>query len=110
MVHLRVGFVELLKDHTSAADSDAWVQVTTPPDYRDRHLRLGARRALPSGGERVLFVDDWVATGAQVEAARGVVELSGATWCGAAVLVDGVERAHVRRQVNLRNLLHIRDV
>ncbi|SFJ63479.1 phosphoribosyltransferase family protein [Cellulomonas sp. KH9] len=109
-VHLGVGFVELLKNHASAADSDAWLQVTTPPDYRDRHLRLGARRALLTSGDRVLFVDDWVATGAQVEAAHALVELSGATWLGAAVLVDGAERAHVRRKVNLRSLLHIRDL
>ncbi len=57
--------------------------------------------ALLGSGERVLFVDDWVATGAQVEAAHELVERSGTTWVGAAVVVDGAERGHVRRTVNL---------
>lgn len=109
-IHLGVGFVELVKNHGSAADSDAWLRVTTAPDYRDRHLRLGARRTLLSSGERVLFVDDWVATGAQVEAAHALVELSGASWLGAAVIVDAAERAQVRRKVNVRSLLHIREL
>ncbi|WP_426308837.1 phosphoribosyltransferase family protein [Cellulosimicrobium sp. E-16] len=109
-VHLGVGLVELVKDPCPAADSDAWLQVTTSPDYRDRQLRLGARRALLRAGERVLFVDDWVATGAQVEAAHELVERSGATWLGAAVVVDGAERSHVRRAVSVRSLLRLRDL
>ncbi|KON72315.1 hypothetical protein M768_15195 [Cellulosimicrobium cellulans F16] len=109
-VHLGVGLVELVKDPCPAADSDAWLQVTTSPDYRDRQLRLGARRALLRARERVLFVDDWVATGAQVEAAHELVERSGATWLGAAVVVDGAERSHVRRAVNVRSLLRLRDL
>lgn len=108
--HLGVGFVELLKDRIPAADSDVWLHATTAPDYRDRHLRLGMRQALLNSREQVLLVDDWVATGAQVEAAHALVERSGATWLGAAVLVDGAERAHVRRRVNLRGLLHLRQL
>jgi len=84
--------------------------VTTPPDYRDRHLRLGARRSLLRAGDRVLFVDDWVATGAQVEASFDLVGRSGATWLGAAVVVDAAEHASLRRTVRLRSLLHVRDL
>ncbi|MBD5786281.1 hypothetical protein IF650_08820 [Cellulosimicrobium terreum] len=51
-----------------------------------------------------------MATGAQVEAAYGLVERSGATWVGAAVIVDGAERSQVRRRVNLRSLLHVRQL
>lgn len=108
--HLGVGFVELLKNPGPAADSDAWLQVTTPPDYRDRHLRLGVRRSLLGAGDRVLFVDDWVATGAQVETAHALVAHSGASWLGAAVVVDGAQRPQVRRKVELRSLLHIRQL
>jgi adenine phosphoribosyltransferase len=109
-VHLGVGFVELVKDPGPAADSDAWLQATTAPDYRDRQLRLGMRRTLVGSGDRVLFVDDWVATGAQVDAARTLVERSGARWLGAAVIVDGAERSQVRRAANLRSLLHLRQL
>jgi len=109
-LHLGAGFVELVKDPGPAADSDAWIQVTTPPDYRDRHLRLGARRSLLRAGDRVLFVDDWVATGAQVEASFDLVGRSGATWLGAAVVVDAAEHASLRRTVRLRSLLHVRDL
>ncbi|PZR55061.1 adenine phosphoribosyltransferase [Xylanimonas oleitrophica] len=109
-VHLGVSFVELLKDPGPAADSDAWLQVPAPPDYRDRHLRLGVRRNLLGPGDRVLFVDDWVATGAQVEAAHTLVARSGAAWLGAAVIVDAAERSHLRRKVDLRSLLHVREL
>src|SRR5438045_3669776 len=37
---LGLGFVEVLKDHEPTT-SDQWLQRTTPPDYRDRHLTLG---------------------------------------------------------------------
>jgi len=58
----------------------------------------------------VRCVDDWAATGALVQAAHALVELCAAIWLGAAVLVDGAELAHVRRKVNLRSLLHIREL
>ncbi|MEV5041304.1 adenine phosphoribosyltransferase [Microbacterium sp. LMI1x-1-1.1] len=108
--HLGVGFAEVRKNPGCAADSDAWWQVTTAPDYRDEHLELGVRRNLLRSGDTVLFVDDWAATGAQATASRTLVQMSGAKWCGAAVVVDGLESSAVRRDLNLRSLLHVRDL
>jgi adenine phosphoribosyltransferase len=107
---LGVGFAEVRKDPGPAADSDAWWEVSTAPDYRDEHLRLGLRRTLLKSGDAVLFVDDWAATGAQAAACRTLVEMSGARWCGAAVVVDGLELSSTRRTLRLRSLLNIRDL
>jgi len=107
---LGVGLAEVRKDPGHAADSDAWWVTNTAPDYRDRHLRLGLRRSLIHSGDRVLFVDDWIDTGAQAKACRGLVDMSGATWVGAAIIVDGLESASLRRELGVRSLLHIRDL
>jgi len=58
----------------------------------------------------VLFIDDWIATGAQADACKDLVEMSGARWIGAAVVVDGLERSDLRLSLRLRSLLHIRDL
>lgn len=108
--HLGVGFAEVRKNPGRAADSDAWWEARTAPDYRDEHLELGLRRNLLRSGDHVLFVDDWAATGAQAMASRTLVEMSGARWCGAAVVVDGLESSASRRDLNLRALLHVREL
>ncbi len=109
-VHLGVGLVEVRKDDGPTAASDEWRFRTTPPDYRDRHLKLGFPRRLLDGGERVLFVDDWIDTGGQASAVRGLVEDSGAYWLGAAVIVDDLADARVRRDLGVRSVLHGRDI
>lgn len=107
---LGFGFAEVRKDPGPAADSDAWWEISTVPDYLDRHLRLGLRRSLLKSGDSVLFVDDWVDTGAQARACRSLVEMSGAGWCGAAVIVDGLQEPGLRRALRIRTLLNIRDL
>jgi len=107
---LGIGFAEIRKNPARAADSDAWWETTTGPDYRDRHLQLGVRRTLMQSGDRALFVDDWIDTGAQALASRRLVEMSGASWVGASVVVDALEESSLRRQLSLRSLLHIRDL
>jgi adenine phosphoribosyltransferase len=107
---LGVGFVEVQKDAVPLADSDAWWQRTTPPDYRDRHLTLGLPRRHLQGGDRVVFVDDWIETGGQALGTQALVEDAGATWLGAAVVVDGLTDHRVRRQLDVRPLLHYRDL
>lgn len=62
------------------------------------------------GGDRVLFVDDWVATGGQGIACQQLIQDGGGTWLGAAVVVDGLESARDRRALNLRGLLHLREL
>lgn len=107
---LRTGFAEVRKNPGRAADSDAWWEATTGPDYRDRTLSLGVRRDLLRAGDRVLFVDEWIDTGAQAEACHRLVGASGATWLGAAVVVDALDRPSLRRDLRLRTLLHVRDL
>ncbi|MCY7403139.1 MAG: hypothetical protein LH475_00635 [Cryobacterium sp.] len=107
---LKVKFAKVRKNPSRGSDSDSWWETSTSPDYRDRHLDLGLRRSLLKSGDRVLFVDDWIATGAQATAAKRLVEMSGATWIGASVVVDGLEESALRRQLNLRSLVHIREL
>lgn len=109
-MELDLGLIEIRKDPGPAADSDAWLTRTTPPDYRDRHLSLGFRRDLLQAGDRAVLVDDWIETGGQALASQGLLEAAGATWCGAAVLVDGLTDSRVRRQLQLRSLLHVREL
>lgn len=108
--HLGLGFIEVRKEAARASDDDVWLRRRTPPDYRDRHLELAVRRSMLRGGDRVLFVDDWAASGAQAIACQQLTQDVGATWVGAAVVVDGLESARDRRALNLRGLLHLREL
>lgn len=108
--HLGVGMAELRKDPSPSADSDRWFVARTPPDYRDRNLLLGARKDHLLAGQRVLLVDDWIQTGGQAVGARAIVDQSGATWCGVAVIVDGLADARLRRDLSVRSLINVRDL
>ncbi|WP_407342248.1 phosphoribosyltransferase family protein [Pengzhenrongella phosphoraccumulans] len=108
--HLGVGLIEIRKNSGPAAGSEAWRYRTTPPDYRDRHLTLGFPKRLLPAGERVLFVDDWIATGGQALGAQGLVADAGAHWIGAAVVVDALTEPRLRRDLTVRSLLNIRDL
>jgi adenine phosphoribosyltransferase len=109
-VHLSVGLVEVRKDPSPSTDSDRWLIAHTPPDYRDRTLALGLRREHLGAGDRVLLVDDWIQTGGQAVATRALVRATGARWCGAAVVVDGLHDSRLRHDLRLRSLLHVRDL
>lgn len=108
--HLDVGFVEARKEPGPASDSDQWLTRTTPPDYRDRHLVFGFRRVLVRGGDRVLFVDDWVDSGSTAEVCRQLVLRAGGSWVGAATIVDALASSRHRRELHLRALIHARDL
>lgn len=107
---LGVGFVEARKDPTPASDADAVLQRTSAPDYNDEHKVFGFRRRLLHAGDRVLMVDDWIATGATALTVRALVEDSGAQWLGLAAIVDALQDAGLRRRLPLRSLLHERDL
>jgi adenine phosphoribosyltransferase len=109
-VHLQVGLVEVRKEPQPSTDSDHWLIAHTPPDYRDRALELGLRRAHVNVGDRALLVDDWIDTGGQAVAARGLIRAAEASWCGAAVIVDGLQDSRLRRDLRVRALLHVRDL
>jgi adenine phosphoribosyltransferase len=85
---LRVGFVEAYKDTRSRRIADAMVWARAAADYRGRTLGLGVRAARVGAGDRVLVVDDWADTGAQIGALAAALSEAGAEVVGAAVVVD----------------------
>lgn len=100
---LGAGFVPAVKDDgRRIAEPTTWAR--TPPDYRGRTLRLGVRDRHLAPGDRVLVVDDWVATGAQVAALYELVAARGAEAVGvAAVVADCPPEVALRLRV--RSLL-----
>ncbi|WP_144670817.1 phosphoribosyltransferase family protein [Arthrobacter sp. U41] len=107
---LGVGFCPIPKDAAPSFDSDPWITVTSPPDYKDRHLELGLPKGLIRSGDRVLAVDDLIDTGGQLLALQRLVGEMGATWIGASVLIDNLKENQPRRQLNLKSVFHIRDL
>jgi len=107
---LGVGLVEARKNPSPAADSDEWIVATTPPDYRDRHLSLGFRRPLVSPSDRVVLVDDWVATGGQAIGVQQLIATARASWLGMAVVVVALTDNRTRRDLGVRSLLNGREL
>lgn len=108
--HLGIGFAEVRKGADRASDDDPWLVRHTPPDYRDRNLELAIRTSVLRRGDRVLFVDDWAASGGQATACKQLTGDAGAEWIGAAVIVDGLENSATRRDLKLRALLRLREL
>lgn len=87
-LQLGVGFVAIRKaDGLLPGPKHA---VVTKPDYRGSVHRLRMQQVL-TADDRVLLVDDWAERGSQALAARGLVEASGATFLGLAVIVDQLD-------------------
>lgn len=107
---LGVGFCPVRKDRAQLFDSDHWIKALSPPDYKDRHVELSLPKGLLRPSDRVLAVDDLIDTGGQLLALQRLVEGAGATWLGAAVLVDNLKESQPRRQLNLKSVFHIRDL
>jgi adenine phosphoribosyltransferase len=84
---LGVGFVPAYKagDGRTPAGPMTWAQ--SPPDFRGRHVDLGVRDRHLGAGDRVLVVDDWVATGAQLRALYAICAARGAKVLGASAVV-----------------------
>jgi adenine phosphoribosyltransferase len=85
---LGVGFVEAYRAGARLPIAEPMTWADVPADHRGLPQRLGVRSHLIGPADRVLIVDDWVYTGAQVRALVEVVETLGATPVGAAVIVD----------------------
>ncbi|WDZ86105.1 phosphoribosyltransferase family protein [Micromonospora cathayae] len=101
---LGVGFVPARKadDGRQPPGPTTWAQ--GPPDFRDRRVTLGVRDRHLGPGDRVLVVDDWVATGAQVRALYDLCAARGAEPVGTAVVVTDCPPA-VRAELGIRALL-----
>jgi adenine phosphoribosyltransferase len=106
---LGVGFTA---GHKEGADRQIAEPVTwarTAPDYRERTLGLGVRSRLIGPADRVLVVDDWVTTGAQVRALYEVARTLGAEPVGCAALVADCNAA-VTARLGIRSLLTSTDL
>jgi adenine phosphoribosyltransferase len=104
-LHRGAGLVEARKATAPVEDSEDWWESAIALDYRDDPLLFRVRRALLGSGDRVLLVDDWIETGTQASACRRLVELAGAAWVGAAVVVDGLEDDARRADLRVRSLV-----
>ena len=107
---LDIGFVEIRKNlRQHLRDSPNVLRRATSPDHADRDLTLSTQRGLIGSRDRAVLVDDWIETGAQAQAAARLVEDSGGSFVGAAVVVDQTTAA-VRRDLNVRSLLSVRQL
>ncbi|MFY1674244.1 phosphoribosyltransferase family protein [Plantactinospora sp. WMMB334] len=106
---LGAGFVPAHKDlgERRIAEPTTWAR--TGADYRGRRLALGVRDRHLGPGDRVLIVDDWVASGAQLRALYEVVAARGATALGAACLVAACP-PEVAAELRLDSLLSPADL
>jgi adenine phosphoribosyltransferase len=103
---LGAGFVEAYRAgaRRPIAEPMTWAEV--PADHRGEKQALGVREGLVGPADRVLVVDDWAFTGAQVRALRS---LFGGAYVGTAVIVDECPPP-VRDELTIRGLLDADDL
>ncbi len=87
---LGAGLVLARKDDRNHPGADQ--RVRTGPTWRGRAETFQGRSFDLGPHDVVLLVDDWITTGSTLRALRGLVERAGATYAGAAVIVDKAER------------------
>ena len=90
-LRLRAGFVPIRKD--GALFPGGTAAETTDADYREHRWTLRIRPAGLGAGARVLLVDDWAERGSQAQAARRLIEGTGAAFAGLSVVVDQLAAA-----------------
>jgi adenine phosphoribosyltransferase len=81
------GFLPAYKDGGERRRVGALRWAETPPDHRGRRQRLGLDGSRLGPADRVLLVDDWVDSGAQLDALHRLVTAAGAEVVGAAAIV-----------------------
>jgi len=106
---LGVGFVPAYKNTGDRQIADPTTWAWTEPDYLGRRLALGVRDRHLGPDDRVLVVDDWVASGAQVRALYEVVATRGGTPLGTTALVAECP-PEVARELRLDSLLTAADL
>lgn len=106
---LGVGFVQIHKDTRGGDLAEGMYLRLTPPDYQHRSLALSVRRRHLCVNDRVLLVDDWVETGAQVTAVAALCSDAGAEYLGAAAIVSTAPSGTARKLL-IRSLLTAHDL
>ncbi|RIV38960.1 phosphoribosyltransferase [Micromonospora radicis] len=106
---LGVGFVPAHKpgDGRLPAGPLTWAQ--SPPDFRGRSVDLAIRDRHLGPGDRVLLVDDWVATAAQVRAVYEICAARGAEPLGTSAVVAACPPA-VTTELRVHGLLTDADL
>ncbi|MER5457008.1 phosphoribosyltransferase family protein [Micromonospora sp. NPDC002389] len=106
---LGVGFVAAHKpgDGRLPAGPLTWAQ--SPPDFRGRQVDLAVRDRHLGPGDRVLVVDDWVATAAQVRALYDICAARGAEALGTCAVVVDCEPA-LSAELRISGLLTSADL
>lgn len=103
-----IGFINVRKGVRRASDDERWRVRRAPPDYRGRRAELAVRSSTLDVGDRVHFVYGWAASSGQVIACKQLTVDARAHCIGGAVLVDSVVRSALRRDLNLRSVIHLR--
>ncbi|GAB1688281.1 phosphoribosyltransferase [Krasilnikovia sp. M28-CT-15] len=98
------GFVEAYREGVRLPIAEPMTWADVPSDHRGARQRLGLRTRLLGPADRVLVVDDWVATGAQARAVHALAAACGAAVIGTAVIVEECDPA-TAAELNLRGLL-----
>lgn len=106
-LELEVGLVLVRKARRNHPGADR--RYTVGPTWRGTAEEFQARSTDLNPGDRVLAVDDWVTTGSTLSAIRSYVIASGATYVGAAVLVDKTDET-VRTELAVTTLLPFADI
>ncbi|MGB2571415.1 phosphoribosyltransferase [Micromonospora citrea] len=101
---LGVGFVAAHKPGDGRLPTGPLTWAQSPPDFRGRRVDLAVREHLLGPDDRVLMVDDWVATGAQAQAVREICATRGADWVGVAAVVADCP-PEVADELRVRGLL-----
>lgn len=81
-LHLRTGFIPIRKKGKLPGPAFQAEFV----DYSGQSKGLELRRGLLKGGDQVLLVDEWIETGAQMQAAIDLVEQAGGRVAGLATI------------------------
>ncbi|MEQ4300695.1 phosphoribosyltransferase family protein [Plantactinospora sp. B6F1] len=106
---LGAGFVPAYKSTGERRIAEPTTWAWTATDYRGRRFALGVRDRHLGPGDRVLVVDDWVASGAQARALHEIAALRGAAVLGTACLVASVA-PEVAALLRLNSLLTSADL
>ncbi len=101
-LHLSKGFIPIRK----GGKLPVAVLAADFVDYSGQRKVLEIRCGLLQPGDRVLLVDEWIETGAQIQAAVHLIEQEGGVVAGIATINidDNPQTARLRRQYNCHTL------
>jgi len=106
-VELGAGLVLARKVDQNHPGAD--IPVESAPTWRGRSETFLGRSFDLVAHDRVLIVDDWITTGNTMRATRNIVQLLGAAYVGAAVLVNKAELATIQ-ELGVHTLVNFDDL